>query len=48
MARKVVKKGELFILIVIGLLLLTLFLKKSGVNVAGTSVDTEIIDRPHD
>lgn len=47
MAQKVISKGEIIILVILGFAILTFALQKCGVNVMKTSEDSEIIQRPH-
>lgn len=47
MARKVISKGEIIILVILGFAILTFALQKCGVDVMKTSEDSEIIQRPH-
>jgi hypothetical protein len=47
MAQKVVTKGEIFILVIIAIIILSFTLQKCGVNVMSTSEDAEMIDKPH-
>jgi hypothetical protein len=47
MARKVISKGEIIILIILGFAILTFALQKCGAKVINTSEDSEIIQRPH-
>jgi hypothetical protein len=47
MARKVISRSEIIIMVIIGLVLLTLGLDKCGVDVIKKSEDSEIIERPH-
>lgn len=47
MAQKVISKGEIIILVILGLAILTFTLQKCGVDVIKTSEDAEMIDRPH-
>lgn len=48
MARKVISKGEIIIIAILGFAILTFALQKCGVDVMKTSEDSEIIQRPHD
>jgi len=48
MPRKVISRFEWFVLIVIGVILLSIALQKCGVKVVNTKEDSQIIDRPHD
>lgn len=47
MARKVISKGEIIILVILGFAILTFALQKCGVDVIKTSEESEMIDRPH-
>ncbi|MCB0639499.1 MAG: hypothetical protein KDC54_22890 [Lewinella sp.] len=47
MARKVLSRFEIIIIIIIALVLLTLGLDKCGIDVIKKSEDSEMIDRPH-
>lgn len=47
MAQKVISKGEIIILLILGFAILTFALQKCGVNVMKTKENSEIIDRPH-
>jgi len=47
MAQKVVTKGEIFILVIIIVILLSFTLQKCGVDIMSKSEDVEMIDRPH-
>jgi len=47
MARKVLSKVEIFILVVIAIIFLSFAMQKCGVDVAATSEESEIIDHPH-
>lgn len=47
MARKVLSRVEIFILIVIAIVFLSLAMQKCGVDVTATSEESEIIDKPH-
>lgn len=47
MARKVISKGEIIIVAILGFAILTFALQKCGVNVIKTSEESEMIDRPH-
>lgn len=48
MARKVISRVELIIIVIVALVLLTLGLDKCGVDVIKKSEDQEMIQRPHD
>lgn len=48
MAQKVLSKVEIFILIVIAIIFLSFTMQKCGIDVAATSDESEIIDRPHE
>jgi hypothetical protein len=47
MPRKVITRGEIIILVILGFALLTFGLQKCGVKVVNTSEDSELLDRPH-
>lgn len=47
MARKIVTKFEIVLLVIIGFIILTFTLKKCGLDVTKETEETEIIDRPH-
>ena len=47
MARKILSRGELIIIAIISVILLSFALQKCGVDVMGTSEESEIIQRPH-
>lgn len=47
MAQKVVTKGEIFILVIIAIIIISFTLQKCGVDVMSTSEESEMIERPH-
>lgn len=47
MARKVLSRVEIVILIIIALVFLSFAMQKCGVDVAATSEESEIIAHPH-
>ena len=47
MSRKVLSRGEIIILAIVGLILLAFAMQKCGIDVAATSEESEIIDKPH-
>ncbi len=47
MARKVISRGEIIIVAILGFAILTFALQKCGVDVIKTSEESEMIDRPH-
>ncbi len=47
MARKVLSRGEIIIIAIIGIIFLSFAMQKCGVDVMGTSEESEIIQKPH-
>lgn len=47
MARKVLSRGEIIIMVVIAIILLSFAMQKCGVDVMDTTEESEMIERPH-